>query len=50
LSPPPDRWRLVGTQATGSSEPFAVIIESAFSETSVETSSYQVEVDISYDE
>ena len=44
------RNHVVGSIEAGNSELFAVIIKNAFSETSVETSSYQVEVDISYDE
>ena len=44
------RNHVVGSIEAGSSEPFVVIIEDGFSETSVETSSYQVEVDIGYNE
>ena len=44
------RNHVVGSIEAGNSELFEVIIESAFSDNRIETSSYQVEVDISYDE
>jgi hypothetical protein len=44
------RNHVVGTIEAGSSELFEVIIETVFSDNRIETSSYQVEVDISYDE
>ena len=44
------RNHVVGSIEAGSSELFEVFIETVFSDNLVNTSSYQVEVDISYDE